>query len=51
MEDLQESLNLLWDKLPVDTIIASILDPRTKFFHRIPKKEIEEGLKVMKKVY
>ena len=50
-KDLNESLCVLWDDLPVDTVIASILDPRTKFFDRIPKKEINEALKIMAKVF
>lgn len=50
-KDLNESLCVLWDDLPIDTVIASILDPRTKFFDRIPKKEINEALKIMAKVF
>ena len=50
MDDLKESLNQLWDNIPIDTVIASILDPRTKYFERIPKNEINEALKVMQKV-
>ena len=50
-KDLNESLCMLWDDLPFDTVIASILDPRTKFFDRIPKKEINEALKIMAKVF
>jgi hypothetical protein len=48
--DLQEELNRLWDLLPIDTVIASILDPRTKWFPRIPANEIKEALSVLKKV-
>ena len=47
---MDKSICILWDDLPVDTVIASILDPRTKFFDRIPKKEINEALKIMAKV-
>jgi hypothetical protein len=50
MDDLKESLNHLWDNIPIDTVIASILDPRTKYFERIPNNEINEALKVMQKV-
>lgn len=49
-KDLDKSICILWDDLPIDTVIASILDPRTKFFDRIPKKEINEALKIMAKV-
>jgi hypothetical protein len=42
---------VLWDNLPIDTVIASLLDPRTKFFDRIPKHEVNEALKIMAKVY
>jgi hypothetical protein len=45
--DLQESLNQLWDTLPIDSVISSILDPRTKWHERIPTKEITEALKTM----
>lgn len=49
-KDLIQCINELWDKLPIDTVIASILDPRTKWYSRIPKAEIAEALKEMKKV-
>ncbi len=48
--DLQEELDRLWDVLPIDTVIASIFDPRTKWFPRIPANEIKEALSVLKKV-
>lgn len=51
IEDLEGCLNNLWDDLPLDTVIASILDPRTKWFPRIPANEIKEALSCMKKVY
>ena len=50
-DDLSESISVLWDNLPIDTVIASILDPRTKFFDRIPKNEINEAIKIMAKVF
>jgi hypothetical protein len=50
IEDLERCLNELWDDLPLDTVIASILDPRTKWFPRIPANEIKEALLCMKKV-
>lgn len=50
MKDLQNSINQLWDDLPIDTVIASILDPRTKFFDKIPENEITIALKTLKKV-
>lgn len=50
MVDLLDSLNDLWDALPAESVIASILDPRTKFFDRIPDNEIKEALQMMKKV-
>jgi hypothetical protein len=49
-KDLVQCINELWDKLPIDTVIASILDPRSKWYSRIPKAEIAEALKEMKKV-
>ena len=50
IDDLERCLNELWDELPLDTVIASILDPRTKWFPRIPANEIKEALVSMKKV-
>jgi hypothetical protein len=49
--DLLQCLNELWDTLPIDTVIASILDPRTKWFEKIPKNEINEALKILKVEY
>ncbi len=43
-------LNVLWDSLPIDTVIASILDPRTKWYDKIPKHEIAEALNILKGV-
>jgi len=43
--DLKEELSIIWDKLPVDTIIASILDPRFKDLLHIPEEERVEGWK------
>jgi len=51
IEDLERCLNALWDELPLDTVIASILDPRTKWFPRIPANEIKEALSCMKKEF
>lgn len=45
--DMVKSISELWDNLPIDTVIASILDPRVKFFDPIPKSEINEALKIM----
>jgi hypothetical protein len=50
-KDLQQQLDDIWDDLPIDTVIASMLDPRTKWYKRIPVNEITEALKVMKKEY
>jgi len=50
-KDLQQQLNEIWDNLPIDTVIASMLDPRTKWFNKIPVNEITEALKVMKKEF
>jgi len=51
IKDLTNEINELWDKLPIDTVIASILDPRTKFFPRIPAHEITEALKTLSKEF
>lgn len=48
--DLEKEIDFLWDHLPIDTVIATLLDPRTKFFPRIPEHEVTEALKTMKKV-
>lgn len=50
MADLEEELKIFWDKLPIDTVIATILDPRTKKFHKIPPNEIGEAVKILKSV-
>jgi len=50
--DLEEELATYWDKnLPIDTVIATLLDPRTKFFQRIPPNEIKEAVKLLKIEY
>jgi len=49
--DLLEELNQLWDNLPVDSVIASILDPRTKWHDKIPAQEIKEALSLLKKEF
>jgi len=45
--DLLECLNKLWDSLPIDTVIASIIDHRTKWHDRIPKHESTEALNIL----
>lgn len=50
IKDLEEELKLFWDKLPIDTVVASILDPRTKKYHKIPPHEINEAVKIIKLV-
>ena len=50
-KDLQNSLNELWNDLPIDTVISSILDPRTKWYPRIPGHEIKEAVDILKKVF
>ncbi len=50
MNDLKESVDFLWDKLPIDTVISTILDPRTKFYDKIPEIEINEALEILKTV-
>jgi len=47
---LEEELKIFWDKLPIDTVIASVLDPRTKKYHKIPPHEINEAVKIIKSV-
>jgi hypothetical protein len=48
IKDMEEELKIFWDKLPIDTVIASILDPRTKKYHKIPPYEINEAVKIIK---
>jgi len=48
MVELKEKLNILWDKLPIDTVIATMLDPRTKWLEKIPADEIKEALHTLK---
>jgi hypothetical protein len=49
-KDLLNELRELWDNLPIDTVIASLLDPRTKFLDKLPKAEVKEALEILKKV-
>ena len=48
--DMENSLNLLWNNLPIDSVIASILDPRVKEFQKIPQNEIDEAKAILKDV-
>jgi len=41
--DFQERLNVVWNTIPVDTVIATILDPRTKDIDGIPAEEVKEA--------
>ena len=50
-KDLKETLNELWDNLPLDTVSATMLDPRFKFYDKIPKPERNESLEQLKKVW
>jgi hypothetical protein len=50
IKDMEEELKIFWDKLPIDTVIASVLDPRTKKYHKIPPHEINEAVKIIKSV-
>lgn len=49
VEEFKFALNGLWNKLPVDTIIATFLDPRVKVLSQIPRKEHDEALRVIGK--
>lgn len=49
-EDLKRCLGELWDNLPLDTVSATILDPRFKFYDKIPKKETKEALESLRDV-
>lgn len=52
ISDLQERLNQIWDKLPIDTIIATLLDPRIKTsLEQIPKREIIKATKLLEQVW
>lgn len=49
---LQEKLNVIWDKLPIDTVIATFLDPRVKTaLSRIPKGEVTRATNLLEKVW
>jgi len=47
VEEFQNQLNSLWNKLPIDSIIATFLDPRVKVLSQIPKNEHDEAVKTM----
>lgn len=48
--DLKECLNQLWDNLPLDTVSATLLDPRFKFYDKIPRNERNESLEQLQSV-
>jgi hypothetical protein len=50
IEEFKFALNALWNKLPIDTIIATFLDPRVKVLDQIPKREHDEAVKTMARV-
>ena len=51
LAEFQEALNQLWDKLPIDTVIATILDPRVKnSLKGLPAEELNIAVETMKKV-
>lgn len=43
IQNFQERLNVVWNTIPVDTVIASLLDPRTKDIDGIPAHELKEA--------
>jgi hypothetical protein len=51
LEDLKKELENLWNNLPIDTVIACTLDPRTKYYTKIPKSELKEALKIMQQEF
>lgn len=48
---MKEKLAQLWDQLPQDTLIASLLDPRFKFLTSFPETEKEEAWKLLEAEY
>ena len=50
VEEFQNALNSLWNKLPIDSIIATFLDPRVKVLSQIPKNEHDEAVRTMARV-
>jgi len=51
LKDLKEEIALLWDKLPEDTLISSLLDPRLKSLSAFPENEVLEAWKLLKQEY
>ena len=47
----QQRLNVVWNTIPVDTVIASLLDPRTKDIDGIPAHELKEAKDQMHKEF
>ena len=51
LAEFKEALNQLWDNLPIDTVIATILDPRVKnSLKGIPSEELNKAVETLKKV-
>ncbi len=50
VEEFKFALNALWNKLPIDSIIATFLDPRVRVLNQIPKKEQDEAIRTMARV-
>ena len=52
MSQLRVELNLIWDKIPIDALIATYLDPRMKNQIRtVPISEMNEAMNLLKKEY
>ena len=52
MSQLRVELNLIWDKIPIDALIATYLDPRMKNQIRtVPISEMNEAMEFLKNEY
>jgi hypothetical protein len=51
IRDLKEGISKAWDELPVDTLLATLLDPRFKNMTSFPQAEIDSAWDILKREY
>jgi len=52
MSQAREALNVIWDNIPIDALIATYLDPRMKnHISTVPLSEMNEAMELLKQEY